>query len=300
MITFTFYIPHQEAETSFIMGALRSNKLRVTFSVGLRTETKHWDKKTQCVVKLSPDFAFISDRLADTKSAILKEIRIGELDNLSLQEIRDRILVSLGRAYASTKTTDDLISIYRTWATTSINQHNATRQHLQCFRVLEEYAQHCNKTTFAFDDVDYIFYTQFLKYLRENKSYKINTVATHIKNLKAVMNEIAKQKLHTNTEFKNFTKIQEEVGNVYLTYQELDLIHHLPLSGVKAKARDLFLIGCYTGMRFGDYSKLTIHDVAGEFIKYQQEKTGTFVTIPIHSRVKETITRYHGASKITQ
>ena len=59
----------------------------------------------------------------------------------------------------------------------------------------------------------------------------------------------------------------------------------MPLSGKEDKARDVFLVGCYTSQRFSDYSHITernvsFHDGVG-IITLTQQKTGTEVTIPI-------------------
>ena len=59
----------------------------------------------------------------------------------------------------------------------------------------------------------------------------------------------------------------------------------MPLSGKEDKARDVFLVGCYTSQRFSDYSRITernisFHDGVG-IITLTQQKTGTEVSIPI-------------------
>lgn len=65
-----------------------------------------------------------------------------------------------------------------------------------------------------------------------------------------------------NIAFKSraFSAKSQEVDNVYLTAGEVESIERLELSGklVKlSKARDLFLLGIYTGLRFSDFSTLS-------------------------------------------
>jgi hypothetical protein len=47
------------------------------------------------------------------------------------------------------------------------------------------------------------------------------------------------------------------------------------------KARDMFLIGAYTGLRFGNFSNLDLKSVEHNFIKLKQIKTGSRISIPI-------------------
>lgn len=51
------------------------------------------------------------------------------------------------------------------------------------------------------------------------------------------------------------------------------------------RARNLFLIGCYTGLRVSDFSRLRDAHI-GKFITIKTQKTGTPVVIPIHPVVR--------------
>ena len=60
------------------------------------------------------------------------------------------------------------------------------------------------------------------------------------------------------------------------------------------RVRDLFLVGCYTGLRFSDFSRLTPKNIADGFIEIEQSKTGDSVVIPVHSVIKKIIKKYNG------
>ncbi len=49
--------------------------------------------------------------------------------------------------------------------------------------------------------------------------------------------------------------------NIYLTEREIETLYHLDLPGKLANVRDLFLIGCFTGLRFSDYSKIKSENI---------------------------------------
>ncbi len=60
--------------------------------------------------------------------------------------------------------------------------------------------------------------------------------------------------------------------------EELDLSGHPKLENV----RDLFLIGCYTGLRYSDYSTIKPEYIKNGYLEIIQAKTGSPVIIPLH------------------
>jgi len=64
------------------------------------------------------------------------------------------------------------------------------------------------------------------------------------------------------------------------------------------RARDLFLIGAYTGLRVSDYNRLKRHNlktVKGvEMIEIKAQKTGKIVAIPLHPIVKAILSKNDG------
>lgn len=92
-----------------------------------------------------------------------------------------------------------------------------------------------------------------------------------------------------------FIKPQEETDAIYLNTDQLETILQLDLSKSKSleNARDLFLVGCWTGLRFSDFSELSNRDVIkGDFIHIKTQKTGASVAIPILPPLKEIMNRY--------
>ena len=57
--------------------------------------------------------------------------------------------------------------------------------------------------------------------------------------------------------FQTFVKPSSRGSNkLALTERELEIMANTELPAKKEKYRDLFLIGCYLGMRFSDYSSI--------------------------------------------
>ena len=56
----------------------------------------------------------------------------------------------------------------------------------------------------------------------------------------------------------------------------------------------MFLVGCYTGLRYSDYSILKPENIREGFIQITQIKTKDLVVIPVHDAVNRIIAQYGG------
>lgn len=92
------------------------------------------------------------------------------------------------------------------------------------------------------------------------KGSKPNYVANVVKKLKSFLAVAVERGLTSKMDFRfrSFTVKQEEVETVYLNDSEVAHLAAIDLSNDPTldRVRDLFLIGCYTGLRFSDYSAL--------------------------------------------
>jgi len=73
------------------------------------------------------------------------------------------------------------------------------------------------------------------------------------------------------------------VEGVFLTWRELSKIHRLNMDKHPCliKYRDLFIIGCHTGLRFSDYSTLNQNHLKDGMLHVKQRKTGDPVVVPL-------------------
>ncbi|MFV8327633.1 phage integrase SAM-like domain-containing protein [Flavobacterium sp. ZS1P14] len=159
-----------------------------------------------------------------------------------------------------------------------------------------------NNEKITFDSFDKSFVLNFIEYLQEN-DFSQNTISKHLKNLKTFLIEANQKRLINNIDFniKDFNVTPEETTAIYLSETELEQMLELGLSDKKhyELARDVFLIGCYTGQRISDYNGLTkssIKTINGrEYFSIKQKKTGTKVNCPITKEIQQIMNlRYNG------
>ena len=114
------------------------------------------------------------------------------------------------------------------------------------------------------------------------------------------MSEAVDRNLTSNLQFKNkrFKNVEEVSESIYLTVTEIESIYELDLSNNSRldKVRDLFIIGCFTGLRFSDLIQLRQENIIndGNLARIRTQKTGEIVVIPLNKHVKQILTKYNG------
>jgi hypothetical protein len=115
------------------------------------------------------------------------------------------------------------------------------------------------------------------------------------------MKQAQEEGLHNNTEYqrKSFEAMTGKVDNIYLTEVELKRLFDLDLTNNKPLEliRDVFLCGCYTAQRFGDYSRINKTHIRTlendkKVIDLIQQKTGEKVVIPVRHELEIILKRY--------
>lgn len=264
----------------------------IRLSTGIKMTPKFWNQETQSIVrKNNENYTYHNELLSKLTADIERIFRVAALENQTLESIRNEVGKVLDPNFVP-KAEKGVLSLYREWANFgTATKLQPSRQNRQCLAVFEEFIR---KEDIPFEKVDYSFYSDFVVFLRTIKKYKENTVGTQIKNLKAVMNEGLKRKLHTNEDFKNFKKPAEQIININLTEGEIERMRMLQLSGLQEQVRDIFIVGCYVAQRHSDYSTLSKKDIIDGRLVIVQEKTNHRIIIPIHPIVEEILSKYKG------
>lgn len=281
---------HSDDALSTILLRIRERGEQVKISTKIQVWAKDWDAPRQ-VVKTSDQLyrqknAALASWENATQSALLKMAEEG----WTMEQVKLSILKAKGMELPKKNDDNSLLDYMYQWATTKTESRKVVgKNRILSWKILKEF-----RSPLSFYDIDQRFYDDFCLWMDEVKNYKANMKGTQIKNLKAAMNAAYREKLHNNSDFLLFKKPSEEVDNVYLTQKELDALYNAPLKGHLAKVRDIFLVGCYTAMRWSDYSRLEAKDITDDTIYFTHKKTDYRVSVPLHPIVKEILERYDG------
>lgn len=146
------------------------------------------------------------------------------------------------------------------------------------------------KKELTFEGFDTSTLLQFQTFLT-NKNLKNNTIVRYFK-LLFVFFRYAEETMNVevNQSFRKYKIRQNKKESVVLNEQEIEKIWKYKCDNERENnVKKLFLIGLYTGLRFGDYSSLSTKNIDFEngTISTIQNKTGQRVIIPLHPRLSE-------------
>jgi hypothetical protein len=134
-------------------------------------------------------------------------------------------------------------------------------------------------------------YADFKEYLLDD-GYSNNTIVGFTDKLKALLRAIGREGYIITNDLPLMTHISDEPTGIYLNTEELGRLQKLKLEGTFDIIRDRFLIGCYTAMRFSDYSRVGYNNIIGNNIEVLHKKTNIKVLVPIHPVVKAIFKKY--------
>ncbi|MGO3708263.1 tyrosine-type recombinase/integrase [Mesonia hippocampi] len=150
--------------------------------------------------------------------------------------------------------------------------------------------------TLNWDTFHMDFYYDFFEYYTEELGYLNNGFGKIIKILKVILNDAYEKGSNPNDAFlkKKFKSIKEEVNNIYLTEEEIQKMLDLDLSQNQKlqQIRDLFVVGCYTGLRFSDLSRIKKEYINGDFLTIKTIKTNETIEVPLFDVVKDIMKKY--------
>ena len=177
------------------------------------------------------------------------------------------------------------------------NSESTAGKYIQAKNNLIEFGK-IHKQEIQFENITMDFRNKYVHFLQEIKGYAPSTINRRLKYFKTILiyslDNGYIQSLNIN--LKKFLTKDRQGDKIALSEDELQELRDLDLSKEPRleRVRDRFLIGCYAGMRFSDFSrisKLNIKD--GRYITYQQAKTKVFVTIPFFNNIKQMFEKYN-------
>lgn len=277
----------------------------------LHLEPKHWNQKEQQVRRTLIGFSTTNHLLRNWLADIEDAYR-GYVANNSTQPdkqtLKELIDLRIKPESVVSNSDDSFIGYFETFieqsknglrlnakgkpvASNTIKAYNGTIAQLKSY-------QKTIKRPIDFDAIDLDFYYDFVEYLSKKKLQSTNSIGKHIKHIKAVLNDATERGINKNMAYKSklFKVISEKTENIYLNHEEIAALANVDLSNKKSyeRVRDLFVVGCYTGLRFSDLSKLSAENIVDGMIEIVQQKTSEPVAIPVHPQVQNILDKYNG------
>jgi integrase len=261
-----------------------------------------WDAKKQRVCPNAP--------ASQQQNAILDKLYADALNAVNkakferLQITRDQLEIALSAKQATAmdfKAAAELFIQHH-------KQHSAARTAIakrNAFASFEAFAPEIRSfnalTTQLFDD--------WTLFMQEKEGNTNNTTQKKINNMKGFIRWALERKLHTNFEILKYSAAGNQTENTpYLTQEELHKFAAADFGALTqlARARDIFVFACYTGLRFSDLAKLAWDHIKKDFyldaekrervaywfIDIKMMKTREDVEIPLSGAASAILDRY--------
>ena len=162
------------------------------------------------------------------------------------------------------------------------------KDHLQAFETFR-------KKPISFDILNLNFYEEFVDYLtydyviaRRKDSpvgLKTNTVGKTINQFKTFLKDRIKKGLIAAINMEDWIVLRVDVDAIYLSLKEINAIKNVNLLNYPhlVEYKNDLVLGCLTGLRFSDFSKIKQHDLREGMLFKKQQKSDHWVVIPLRT-----------------
>ncbi len=302
--------PKAKKDTSLMID-VNFNGIRCRASSGLKIHPKQWNKKTQRVSIKHPSSVVMNAYLSNLSDKIndfwIEKFLSGRLPAKS--EILDRVEEFRNPAKEG-KTKDGKSSYITDYFDLFLKSREDTNKFktgtAKRIKVSLNHVRKYEKTLeskIKFSDINKVLADSLLNYLFNEANQVNRTAETVIRNLQTFFNwvkdneEIEVNHLIFNKALKEYgVKRNTSKDTFALSIQELLQIQNADLKESKKhdKVRDLFLILCFTGLRYSDLKKLTPANINFDsgFIEIYAVKTDKRQLIPIIKPLETILRKY--------
>lgn len=308
-VNFNLRDKSQQNKLSPININIRWNSQRLVIPSGERVEPRYWLNIDQRVSRGVMGYADINMRLSNQKTALEKMYRsfleLKEFDP-SPAQFKEFIESSQTSKKNNPSSLVQFCSEFIARSSERVNSTSGVRLAQTTLKKYKSTLQHLidfekkKKRVLEFSSIDLLFYDELISYLTTVKGLAVNSVGKYVQTLKTFLRAAEEEGIQVNQSYRSrrFRTPSEQTDKVYLTEGELNEMMNLDLSNDPRleRVRDLFIVGAWTGLRFGDFSKLQPEQFDGDRLKIRTAKTGKVVEIPLHSCVREVRLKYSGQS----
>jgi len=181
---------------------------------------------------------------------------------------------------------DVFITEKRQLGTSTYKKYKETKNNLIKFEV---------KNNIELTFKSFIDFKDYIQFAYEELNYIDNTLSRHLRFIKTFLIWAYKKKIHDIRDYSELKIKSYETDHIALTKKQVMELYNYNFDNERLqKVIDVFLIGCFTGQRFSDFSVFDKLDYSNGFIHTRQQKTKAKVMIPVdaNKRLKKLLNKY--------
>ncbi len=277
-----------------IVYRLGHNRRTVIIPSGYHVTENGWDsnnRKIKTSYKAIDNVVRVNNLLEKTKAKYLDKIvkldDKGELNNLSVSELKEKILSKTEQKYVFPFMEEMIQEFNDQKRIGNAKAYRSTLVDLQKFR---------NDKDFTFSEFNYQFLLKYESYYLK-KGNSLNGLAVHMRTIRAVYNKAAKlgYASRDNYPFDHYTIKTKPTKKRAISMEAIQKIIALDyeVGEPRFKARNVFLMSFYMmGAPYIDLAFLKVENIVDGRVQYKRRKTGKFYDIKITDNLKPIIDYY--------
>ena len=277
---------------------IKGEKSRFKYNTGRTIEPKYWSNKLNRCKSLKGDVGKrnreVNVILNEYETALqrIKDLYGGALTADKLKKSLDSYFkVNEVEVIKEVETVDNYFRLYHEELKGLGSVEHKSIKHYE--RVFNKFKEFENGKKVYLKNLKDNVYVGFIVFLRDKYGLNDNTLYRNFGYFKTFLNWCIKKGVEVPNDFKNIKLSPFDTDDISLTTQDIDTLAGLELEPRLEIHRDLFLIGCYSGQRFSDYSVFEKADIQGDLIIKRAEKTETHSFIPLHPKLKALLDKYN-------
>lgn len=311
MATVNFYLKESNAKFETPINALlHYDNSRFKFATGEKIHPKFWNPKRQRVKSNYPGSPEFNDKLEFIGDELMAAYRSSSKSKIPLTKefLHGEMMKRLKRDTQKQKNFFDYYDDFVA-AKTALIRINSIKKFISLKNHLQLFERH-TKNKVRFENMNEKFEEQFNAFLLskitvvkdgEEKVIKAahlnNTVAKYISTLKSFLKWAVKREHNTYTKFTEFKATAKNSEIIYLTEEELMSLFSFDFKGNKklSNVRDVFCFGCFTGLRYSDFSRVRKENIKAIdqkfYITITTNKTNDPLIVPLTDDAMEILRR---------
>lgn len=311
-----FKLDKPSNEKSLIMMVYRYDGKKLLLSTSISINTEHWNPNTQRVkeIKGYPEYITFNKTIEKYRLALLTvwDGFISKGERPTIVQLKESVLNNLIPDRSSSHEYPSNICKFIGKIINNLDDKNNETSKVYS-QILKNFEKFPTGKSLEFKDLNLSRLESFKNYYRDTprertqKYYSRGTIYRHLKHLVTIINKAANYGICINPDYKKTSwRIDgpEDTisgNNVILNESEIAKLESTELNDRFDKIRDIFLLGLYTGQRYGDYATLSIDNVIAvngkEYLQILQQKTKKLVKVPYGPKLKSIIMKYDGYPK---
>ena len=296
MATVKYYTKNQKADRSVLRLYFNYNGKVLKYSTKINVEQRLWDKNRQRMKRQAINSSEINKTLYNIEQSILSIYHNAISNEVYIDNtyLRDKLDLKLNRIEK-----EDFFSYWENYMEQKSELAKSTKSdYNQCLNTLKRFEKY-SKFKIQFETINLDFYSRFKHFVLDVEQHAINTFGKRIKVIKSVMNYATEIGVNTNLDYqkKSFKVLSEKKKHQYLNINEVTKLENTPLMGKEDKARDIFLLFCFLGIRYGDYKQIIPSNISLKGNQYYLDiimnKVKNPISIPLNQNTVNILKKWN-------